>query len=265
MSARAGQRPSRPPALKEADPYRQGPGWSLYAGDCLELLASMKAGSVDMVFADPPYGLSNGGISVHAGKRVSVNKGDWDKTRGPKGDFAFHHDWIAACRRVLKDNGTLWVSGSMHSIYFCGAALQLGGWRILNEIAWYKPNAAPHLAGRMFAHSHETLIWARKTAAAYHYFDYERMRRAPCPQDFIKKAGKQMRSVWAINTPTPAEKRYGKHPTQKPELLLQRIVLASTKRGQLVVDPFCGSATTGGSSCPRRSALYRNGLREGLP
>ena len=226
-------------------PYRRGEGWKLYAGDCLKVLERIDSRSVDMVFADPPYGLSNGGMSLHAGRRVSVNKGDWDRTRGPEGDFRFHQEWIAACRRVLKENGTLWVSGSMHSIYLCGAALQLGGWRVLNEIAWYKPNAAPHLAGRMFAHSHETLVWARKTASARHYFDYERMKRAPCPQDFIKKADRQMRSVWAINSPAAQEKRYGKHPTQKPEMLLLRIVLACTKRGQVVLNPFCGSATTG--------------------
>ena len=241
----AGRVSTSKPSTPRLSSYRNGKSWWLYADDCLNILEKLPEESVDMVFADPPYGLSNGGISVHAGKRVSVNKGDWDKTRGTKGDYEFHRDWIKACRKVLKPNGTLWVSGSMHSIYLCGTALQLGGWRILNEIAWYKPNAAPHLAGRMFAHSHETLIWARKTDKARHYFDYERMKKAPCPQDFIKKADRQMRSVWAINSPAPHEKRYGKHPTQKPEMLLQRIVLACSKRGQLVLDPFCGSATTG--------------------
>ncbi|MCY4652360.1 MAG: site-specific DNA-methyltransferase [Dehalococcoidia bacterium] len=215
--------------------------------------------SVDVIFSDPPYGLSNGGMSVHAGKRVSVNKGEWDKSRGVYADFEFHKDWILACRRVLKPNGTLWLSGTYHSIYACGFALQSGGWHILNEICWYKPNAAPHLAARMFAASHETLIWARKTKTAKHKFHYQEMKRESGNWDFLKKANRQMRSVWgdperdddfpvtlwAFNTPARQEKVYGKHPTQKPLKLLERIVRASTDVGDTILDPFCGSATTG--------------------
>ena len=232
-------------AVSKPSPYFKARGCALYHGDCLELLAAKEAGSVDMIFADPPYGLSNGGMSCHAGKRVSVNKGDWDKSRGPEADFEFHRSWIDACRRVLKPDGTLWVSGTYHSIYACGYALQLGGWRILNEIAWYKPNAAPHLAGRMFAHSHETLLWARKSEKARHHFEYELMKETTAPQDFLKKPDRQMRSVWAINTPPAGEKKHGKHPTQKPLDLLQRIIVACSERGDLILDPFCGSATTG--------------------
>ena len=220
-------------------------GVRLFLGDAVDILEKLPAESVDLIFADPPYGLSNGGFTCHAGKRVSVNKGAWDKSRGVDSDFEFHASWLAACRRVLKQDGGLWVSGTHHSIYACGFALQKSGWHILNEICWYKPNAAPHLACRMFAHSHETLIWARKTKTARHYFDYAGMRDGGFPKDFIKQKNKQMRSVWSINTPSPWEKKYGKHPTQKPFALLERIILATSKEGDLVLDPFCGSATTG--------------------
>lgn len=201
--------------------------------------------SVDMVFADPPYNLSNNGYTVHSGRRVSVNKGDWDKSQGVEADFDFHQRWISATRRVLKENGTIWISGTYHSIYACGLALNLQGFRVLNDIAWYKPNAAPNLGRRMFTASHETLIWASKSKKARHTFNYDDMREGDFPKDQLKKPGKQMRSVWSLTTPANWEKRHGKHPTQKPEALLERIVRASTKSGDLVLDPFCGSATTG--------------------
>ncbi|MDD9823296.1 MAG: site-specific DNA-methyltransferase [Gammaproteobacteria bacterium] len=220
-------------------------GVRLFAGDAVETLNALPEGSVDLIFADPPYNLSNGGFSVHAGKRVSVNKGKWDKSNGLEKDYEFHYNWIAACRRVLKENGALWVSGTYHSIYACGFALQKQGWHLLNEICWYKPNASPHLACRMFAASHETLLWERKTKQAKHKFNYELMKQTEWAGDFIKKPNRQMRSVWAINTPRPGEKKYGKHPTQKPESLLERIVLACSNENDIVLDPFCGSATTG--------------------
>ena len=201
--------------------------------------------SVDMIFADPPYNLSNGGFSVHAGRMVSVNKGDWDKSRGFEDDYDFHHRWIEACRRVLKPHGTLWVSGTYHSIYQCGHALQALNYHILNDIAWFKPNASPNLSCRFFTASHETLIWARKEKKAKHHFDYNLMKEGDWSQDVLKKPGLQMRSVWSIGTPKPAEKTFGKHPTQKPLELLRRVVLASTKKGDIIVDPFTGSSTTG--------------------
>lgn len=225
--------------------FFKGKGARLYHGDAVEVLDTFPDESVDLIFADPPYNLSNGGFSVHAGRRVSVNKGDWDKSQGVEKDFEFHYNWIAACRRVLKENGTLWVSGTYHSIYACGFALQRQGWHLLNEICWYKPNAAPHLACRMFAASHETLLWARKSKKAKHKFHYKLMKESEWRGDFIKNAGKQMRSVWAINTPRTGEKKYGKHPTQKPESLLERIVLACSDENDIILDPFCGSATTG--------------------
>lgn len=220
-------------------------GFSLFNGNCLEVLSKLPENSVDMIFADPPYNLSNGGFSVHAGKRVSVNKGEWDKSNGFKDDFFFHYEWLKDCKRVLKPGGTIWISGTYHSIYQCGFALQNLRYHILNDISWFKPNASPNLSCRFFTASHETLIWARKEKKASHTFNYDQMKDGDWSEDFIKKPHLQMRSVWAIGTPKPYEKKFGKHPTQKPLNLLKRIVLASTKKGDLIVDPFTGSSTTG--------------------
>lgn len=218
---------------------------NLILGNCIEVLSSLPESSVDMVFADPPYNLSNDGFTVHAGKRVSVNKGEWDKSGGVENDFNFHFKWIEACKRVLKPNGTIWVSGTYHSIFACGHALSLQGFRILNDVSWFKPNAAPNLGRRMFTASHETLIWASKSKKARHTFNYDEMREGDFSSDKLKNPGKQMRSVWSIVTPKVREKRHGKHPTQKPEELLERIILSSTNAGDTVLDPFCGSGTTG--------------------
>lgn len=230
---------------KLGKPHFHKEGFALYLGDSLKLMKELPENSIDMIFADPPYNLSNGGFTVHAGRRVSVNKGGWDKSRGFKDDLEFHMKWIGECRRVLKPEGTIWISGTYHSIYQCGYALQHHGFHILNDVAWFKPNASPNLSGRFFTASHETLIWARKEKKAKHKFNYKLMKLGEWPEDFIKKPGKQMRSVWAIGTPKPAEKKFGKHPTQKPLALLNRIVLASTDKGDVILDPFTGSSTTG--------------------
>jgi site-specific DNA-methyltransferase (adenine-specific) len=224
-------------------PYFSEDNFVLYHGDSLNLLQELPENSIDMIFADPPYNLSNGGFTCHAGRAVSVNKGDWDKSNGLKKDFDFHLNWIAACRRVLKPHGTIWISGTYHSIYQCGYALQLAGYHVLNDISWFKPNASPNLSCRFFTASHETLLWARKDKEAKHKFNYERMLRFR--NDLIHRQDKQMRSVWAIGTPKPEEKRFGKHPTQKPLELLHRVVLASTEDGDIILDPFTGSSTTG--------------------
>lgn len=225
--------------------YFKKENFVLFNMDCLILLQQMPESSIDMIFADPPYNLSNGGFSVHAGKRVSVNKGDWDKSNGVENDFAFHLKWLKECYRVLKPSGTIWVSGTYHSIYQCGYALQLLGYKILNDIAWYKPNASPNLSCRYFTASHETLIWAIKDKNTKHIFNYDLMKNNNFSEDFIKKPNKQMRSVWSIATPRPEEKVFGKHPTQKSLKLLERIVLAASNKGDVILDPFAGSSTTG--------------------
>ena len=238
---------SRPKILASVvvRPYFQKDDFVLYNGDSIELLNNLPENSIDMIFADPPYNLSNGGFSVHAGRMVSVNKGIWDVSRGFEDDYAFHYRWLEACRRVLKPEGTLWVSGTYHSIYQCGHALQSLGYHILNDISWFKPNASPNLSCRFFTASHETLIWARKEKKARHKFNYDLMKEGNWPEDQLKKPGLQMRSVWSMGTPRPDEKKYGKHPTQKPLDLLKRIVLSSTNKGDVVLDPFTGSSTTG--------------------
>lgn len=228
-----------PSAYYEADDF------VLYKFDCVKFLETMPVNSVDMIFADPPYLLSNGGFSCRAGKMISVNKGRWDVSQGFNNDVIYHDTWIKACHRVLKPEGTFWVSGTYHSIYQCGYLLQKNGFYIINDIAWFKPNASPNLSCRAFTASHETLIWAKKDKTAKHFFNYDRVKNGDYSNDILKKPGRQMRSVWFLNPPKKSEKKYGKHPTQKPLDLLSRIVIASTKEGDLILDPFCGSGTTG--------------------
>ncbi len=208
----------------------------LYQGDCLDILAAIPASSVDLVFADPPYFLSNGGITCHAGKMVSVHKGDWDKSRGPESNHEFNRAWLAACQRILKPNGSIWVSGTAHVIHSVGFAMQQLGFKLLNDISWVKPNPPPNLSCRYFTHATETIIWAAKDKKSRHTFHYKLMKET--------NRGKQMKSVWEIRPPESWEKRFGKHPTQKPVALLERILLASTNEGDLVLDPFAGSGTT---------------------
>ena len=212
-------------------------------GDSFEILQMMKDESVDMIFADPPYFLSNGGISCQGGRMVSVNKGDWDKIGSAEHTLlqdkhAFNREWIRLCRRILKMDGSIWISGTMHNIYSVGMALEEEGFKIINNITWQKTNPPPNLACRCFTHSTETILWAKKAdKKARHYFDYQTMK--------AMNGGKQMKDVWVGSLTKPSEKKEGKHPTQKPEYLLDRIVLASTRAGQIILDPFCGSGTTG--------------------
>ncbi len=209
---------------------------SLFHGDCLQILAAMPADCVDLIFADPPYFLSNGGITCHAGKMVSVNKGAWDRSRGPEENHEFNRAWLAAAQRVLKPNGSIWVSGTSHVIHSVGFAMQQLGFKLLNDISWVKPNPPPNLSCRYFTHATETIIWAAKNKNSRHTFNYKLMREL--------NAGKQMKSVWTIPPPETWEKRFGKHPTQKPVALLDRILRASSNEGDLVLDPFAGSGTT---------------------
>lgn len=219
--------------------------YKIYNGDCFEVLAKLPEASFDMIFADPPYMLSNGGRTCFNGKLVSINKGKWDKSQGIAEDFEFHKKWLEMCRRLLKPNGTIWVSGTYHNIHACGYAMMLLNYHILNEVAWFKPNATPNLSCKYFTASHENLIWAKRDKKGKHYFNYDAMKNGNFPKDFIKKPHLQMRTVWAIPTTPSNEKVFGRHPTQKPLTLLERIITASTKEGDLILDPFMGSGTTG--------------------
>ena len=227
---------------------------ALYYGDSVDLLRQLRDSNVkyELIFADPPYFLSNGGTSVHAGKRVKVDKGDWDKSRGLDEDYQFTVSWLEKCRDLLTDNGAIWISGTLHNIHVVGYALQKLGFVILNDITWFKPNAPPHLACRYFAHAHETLLWAKKSKKARHVFHYQKMKHWQEEKDFIKNEGKQMRSVWVIPLTPQKEKKYGKHPTQKPLALLERIILSSSNEGDKILDPFCGSGTTGVVACQNK-------------
>ena len=212
----------------------------LYRGDSLELLRAMKPESVDCIWTDPPYLLSNDGVTCVAGKMVKVNKGEWDRSQGVDLDHEFHLSWIRACHEVLKPAGTIWVSGTVHVYPSVGMALLKTGFRILNDIIWEKPAPPPNLGCRCFTHASETILWATKAQkdSKHRYtFHYEAMR--------AENLGKQMKSIWQFHRPTKAEKRFGKHPTQKPVALVERCLRASTDPGELVLDPFAGSGTTG--------------------
>jgi site-specific DNA-methyltransferase (adenine-specific) len=214
---------------------------ALAQGNSLELLDALAEkfpdGCFDCVFADPPYFLSNGGITCHAGKMVKVDKGDWDKSQGPELNHEFNTEWLKRCQRVLKPNGTIWVTGTQHVIFSVGYAMQQLGMKILNDITWEKPNPPPNLSCRYFTHATETVLWAAKNEKSRHTFNYKLMRE--------HAGGKQMKSVWRfIQSPPKAEKIFGKHPTQKPLALIERCLLASTNAGDFVLDPFAGGGTT---------------------
>ena len=218
--------------------YYEEDSIKLLLGDSFKLLSKIKGGTVDCIFADPPYFLSNDGISVSGGKQVSVNKADWDKGLSVSEKHRFNRRWIRMCKRVLKDNGTIWISGTMHNIYSVGLALEQEGFKIINNITWEKKNPPPNIGCRCFTHSTETIIWAKKDIKkAKHTFNYSLMKEI--------NGGKQMKDVWQGNLTSKKEKIEGKHPTQKPEYLLERIILASTNPGDTILDPFNGSGTTG--------------------
>lgn len=210
--------------------------FTLLKGDSVELLNQFDF-KFDMIFADPPYFLSNDGISVQSGKMVSVNKGDWDKSQGFDKDNEFNFNWLKACREHLTDNGTIWISGTFHNIFSVAQMLTELEYKILNCITWAKTNPPPNLSCRYFTHSTEFIIWARKSKKSSHYYNYELMKQI--------NGGTQMKDVWHLPAIAPWEKSCGKHPTQKPLALLTRIILASTQKNGWVLDPFTGSSTTG--------------------
>lgn len=209
----------------------------LINGDILNELKKLEEKSVDMIFSDPPYFLSNNGITCSNGKMVIVNKGEWDISKGFDEDVSFHKSWLSECDRVLKDDGSIWISGTYHCIHQITYILLSMGYYIINEVTWYKPNAAPNLGCRCLTASHETLIWAKKSKNSKHTFNYEISKEL--------NGGKQMRSLCEISTTPKSEKSFGKHPTQKPLKLLERIVQISTNKGDIILDPFCGTSTTG--------------------
>lgn len=190
-----------------------------------------------MVFADPPYFLSNNGLSIQSGKIVSVNKGTWDKSQGIEYINSFNRKWISLVRDKMKEDATIWISGTMHNIFSIGQTLVEQGFKILNIITWEKTNPPPNFSCRYFTYSTEQIIWARKNEKTPHYFNYELMKRL--------NGKRQMKDVWRLPAIAPWEKKYGKHPTQKPLSVLTRLIMASTKRGAWILDPFTGSSTTG--------------------
>jgi site-specific DNA-methyltransferase (adenine-specific) len=213
------------------------PGAMVYLADCVAFMKVIPAASVDMIFADPPYRLSNGGVTLKNGNPAPVNKGAWDRSMGFQADHRFNVGWLKEARRILKPDGTIWVTGTHHIIFSLGFALQSMNFKLINQITWSKPDPPPNLFHTAFTHAHETLLWASKARGARHTFNYD-LINSPDPTS-------QLSSVWYIPAVPMREKSHGRHPTQKPLRLLRRCVLASTAEGELVFDPFSGSGTSG--------------------
>lgn len=219
--------------------------FTIVNGDSFDVLPQFDF-KFDMIFADPPYFLSNGGISYQAGKIVCVDKGDWDKGGTPESITDFNRKWLSLCRNKLKDNGTIWISGTHHNIFSIATLLTELGYKILNVITWAKTNPPPNISCRFFTYSTEFIVWARKCLKVPHKYNYEIMKSI--------NDGKQMTDVWHLSAIARWEKSCGKHPTQKPLALLTRIILASTHEHDWIMDPFAGSSTTGiaAALCRRR-------------
>jgi site-specific DNA-methyltransferase (adenine-specific) len=204
-------------------------GVRLYNDDCIKVLKSLPEKSIDLIFADPPYNLSGEGhLTTQSGKIAKLHKGDWDVVDDI---HKFNEEWIKECLRVLSDNGTIWISGTLHNHPSIGVILKKLGLWVINDIIWFKPNATPLLANNRCAPSTE-LIWVASRTKKY-FFNYALAKEI--------NGGKQMRNLWQIN----AERHKTKHPTEKPESLLNRIILLGSNEGDTVLDPFLGSGTTG--------------------
>lgn len=216
--------------------FKLSDDFKLFNGDCFEILPKFK-GKFDLIFADPPYFLSNDGLSIQSGKIVSVNKGDWDKGYGIDEIDKFNIKWLALAKDALTDNGSVMISGTHHNIFSIGRALQKLDYKILNIITWQKTNPPPNFSCRYLTHSTEQIIWARKSEKFKHIFNYELMKKL--------NDGKQMKDVWSFPAIAPWEKACGKHPTQKPLSLLIRLILMASNENSVICDPFAGSSTTG--------------------
>ncbi len=215
----------------------------LYNGDCIEVLKTLKTNSIDLIFADPPYFLSNGGKSIHSGKVVSVNKGDWDDKSKYDNHLKFTKDWLTECYRVLKFSGSIWISGTVHNIFDIKYFLDEIGFKIINIVVWHKTDPPDLIYKNKLKFSYELIIWASK--GYKHKFNYDEM---------FKINDEELQDVWTIPAVGMSEKKFGYHPTQKPEALLERILLACSNESDIVLDPFSGSGTT----CYVAKKLNRN-------
>lgn len=216
-------------------------------GDTFKLLKEFKDNSVDVIMTDPPYFLSNGGISCHNGRMVSVDKGDWDRKSLTDVEY-FYSELLKELKRILKPDGTLWIFGTMHNIYILGYLLNKFEYKIMNNITWQKTNPAPNLGCRTFTHSTETILWAKQNKHSKHVYNYYLMKEL--------NGGKQMKDVWTTSTTKKREKTFGKHPTQKPLEIMEQMILASTTEESLILDPFVGSGTT----CVAANKLKRRSI-----
>ena len=218
------------------DLYFQREGFELVQGNTMQVLSEIDR-KVDMIFADPPYFLSKGFTMRSKGRVKCFDKGDWDKERPISEINDFNMKWLSLSRNILKNDGTIWVSGTYHNIYSVANCMVELGYKILNIIVWNKPDAPLTLSDAHFNFSAEYIIWARKQKEKKHYYNIDLMTQI--------NGGKRMSDVWNIPTTGLWEKTCGKHPTQKPLRLLYRVILASTREDEVILDPFAGSCTTG--------------------
>lgn len=218
-------------------PYHQSEDFALYQGDSLSLIEQLEDNSIDVVFADPPYFLSSGRKMDIAGRHVHFEKGKWDRCRSAEEIDEFNEKWISAVRTKMKEDGTIWISGTFHNIFSVERILVDNGFRIINLVSWQKSNPRDIVDGQHLTFSAEILVWARKSLHGRHFYNHELMMQL--------NGGKVLTDVWKIPTPGSWERTCGYHPTQKPLRLLYRIILATTHEGDTILDPFAGSCTTG--------------------
>ncbi|TKX30730.1 DNA-methyltransferase [Campylobacter aviculae] len=216
--------------------YKIDNSFQIYEGNCLKILPKLDY-EFDFIFADPPYFLSNDGLSIQNGKIVSVNKGDWDRGLKSKEIDDFNYTWLKLAKEKLSQSGSLCISGTYHNIFSIGKMLQDLNYKILNIITWQKTNPPPNFSCRYLTHSTEQIIWARKSNKHKHIFNYELMRKI--------NNNKQMKDVWQFSAIAPWEKINGKHPTQKPLALLVRLIAMASNSDSIILDPFSGSSSTG--------------------